>query len=126
MVTKLRKKGDIGELVAAKFLMKQGYQILGVNYLKPFGEIDIIARRSGKVHFFEIKTIFIDSDVIHETEYSPEENFHEAKRKRMWRVIQTYCRENKVLDWQADLISLTVYGLENKKVKVRHIKDIVL
>jgi len=127
MVSELRKRGDLGELIAAKFLMKQGFILIASNYWKPFGEIDLIVSKHNVVHFVEVKTIYGNTNVTHETdEYRPEENFHEAKRKRMWRAITSYCEENKVSSWQADLLAIIIDKATAKRVTIRYIQDIVL
>lgn len=134
--------GRIGEDVACKFLMKQGYQILTRNYLKKWGEIDIIAVKSKKTHFVEVKTVSKDlkqdkpvscetnNDVIHETndEYRPEDNIHPWKLKRLSRVIQTYLIEKDFTEeneWQFDAITVFL-DMKNKSAKVDHLKDIIL
>lgn len=48
--------GRYGESLAADFLRKKGYDILGAGYRGPFGEIDIIAMKDGTVSFVEVKT----------------------------------------------------------------------
>jgi hypothetical protein len=55
--TEKRKVGDIGESVACNYLLKENYKIIGRNYLKKFGEIDIIAEKGGIYHFVEVKTV---------------------------------------------------------------------
>lgn len=40
-----------------KFLMKRGYKIVDRNYRRPWGELDIIAERKGKIHFIEVKSM---------------------------------------------------------------------
>jgi len=45
MQTPKRRFGDLGELLAARFLMKHGFSIIEKNYWKPWGEIDIVAER---------------------------------------------------------------------------------
>lgn len=47
--------GERGENVAARFLQRAGYKILGRNYRTPVGEIDIIARRGRVVAYVEVK-----------------------------------------------------------------------
>lgn len=50
------KKGRWGENVAAEFLQKRGYGIIERNYRCRAGEVDIIAEKSGVIHFVEVKT----------------------------------------------------------------------
>jgi len=50
-----QKTGEIGENIAVKFLVKHGFSILGRNYTKKWGEIDIIAEKKGKIYFVEVK-----------------------------------------------------------------------
>lgn len=137
--------GKIGEETACKFLMKQNYRILTRNYLKKWGEIDIVAKKDGITHFVEVKTVSRDltsglnrdfvsceteKSVNHETsdEYRPEDNIHPWKLKRLSRVIQSYLIENDTdedNEWQFDAITVFL-DMENKTAKVDHIKDIVL
>ena len=59
--TKKQETGDIGEKIAGRFLVGKGFEIIGWNYRKPWGEIDIIVRREGKIHFIEVKTVSLVS-----------------------------------------------------------------
>jgi putative endonuclease len=131
--TEKRKIGDAGEEIACTFLMKRGFVIVERNYLKKWGEIDIIARKGQKLHFVEVKTV---SRVIYpnlgsrETSwYRPEDNLHPWKLERLARVIQTYLlgygRGSRETDWQFDVI--TVY-LDSRvgESKVEYLEDIIL
>ena len=51
-----RAKGDLAEARALKFLQQAGFIIVSTNYYSRFGEIDIIARRDGVLHFIEVKS----------------------------------------------------------------------
>jgi putative endonuclease len=42
------RRGHIAELVAAVLLMAKGYRILARRWRSPYGEIDLIARRSSR------------------------------------------------------------------------------
>src|SRR3989338_7516962 len=129
-----QKIGQIGENIAVKFLVKHGFSILDRNYTKKWGEIDIIAEKSNKIYFIEVKSVSsfdIAQDVPHETSkdiYRPEENVHPWKMKRMARTIQTYLLSKRIpeeKEWQVDL--LVVYlDLKNKKARVKVVKDIIL
>ncbi len=94
----MRKFGDIGENVACAYLARHGYRVLERNYLRKWGEIDIVAVKDGVVHFVEVKS------VSHETRIRAEENMHHQKLRRLQRVIQTYLVEKRLdQDWQIDL-----------------------
>ena len=51
-----RAVGDIAEERAAKYLIKNGYEILERNFYSKFGEIDIIAKKGKVLHFIEVKS----------------------------------------------------------------------
>ncbi len=51
-----KNKGDAGEILAAKFLHKKGFQIVERNYKNKLGEIDIIAIDKGVLIFIEVKS----------------------------------------------------------------------
>ncbi|MBC7246563.1 MAG: YraN family protein [Actinobacteria bacterium] len=50
-----RSMGREGEEVASRYLRRRGYRILERNYRSPFGELDIIAGKAGKLVFCEVK-----------------------------------------------------------------------
>lgn len=51
-----RNAGLIGEDLARKYLVKQGFEIVEVNFRVKGGEIDIVACKKGELHFVEVKT----------------------------------------------------------------------
>jgi putative endonuclease len=55
MTAKNLSYGREGELLAAKHLIRKGYQILERNFRTRMGEIDIIARNNGYLVFVEVK-----------------------------------------------------------------------
>ncbi len=136
-----QKIGEIGENIACKFLVKQGFSILDRNYTKKWGEIDIVAEKGNRVHFVEVKSVTRDLSVNRETpkeskasygagidQYKPEDNMHPWKLKRLSRTIQTYLLSKKVPDekeWQVDLL-VVFLDLKDKKAKVKLVKDIIL
>ena len=119
MKTNKRKLGDIGENVACVFLVKQGYEILDRNYLRKWGELDIVAKRGSMVHFVEVKS------VSHETNIRAEENMHPHKLKRLHRAIQTYLMEKKLdLDWQLDLVVVKI-NEKTRTAKAEMLENII-
>ena len=134
-----QKIGEIGENIAVKFLMKHGFSVIDRNYTKKWGEIDIIAKKSEKLYFVEVKSVSsVDvgtladrrDSVSRETtdDYRPEDNMHPWKLKRMSRTIQTYLLSKKIgddVEWQVDLL-VVFLDLKNKKAKVKVVSDIIL
>jgi Holliday junction resolvase-like predicted endonuclease len=137
--SKTQKTGEIGENIAVKFLMKQGYKILERNYTRKWGEIDIVAQKGNRIIFIEVKSVasadlkslaYRREDVSHGTndDYRAEDNMHPWKLKRLSRTIQTYLLSNKVgevVEWQVDLV-VVFLDLKNKKAKIKTISDIIL
>lgn len=55
-MTNNKRIGNLGEQLAADFLIKNGYTVLERNYRTPYGELDIIAKDTDTVIFVEVKT----------------------------------------------------------------------
>lgn len=127
-----QKTGEVGENIAVKFLMKQGYVILDRNYTKKWGEIDIIAEKETRLHFVEVKSVSRENlDIVsRETldQYHPEDNMHPWKLKRLARTIQTYLLSERVpedTEWQMDLL-VVFLSLKDKKARVKVVSNIIL
>jgi putative endonuclease len=123
--------GSQGESLACSYLETRGYDIVGRNYRKKWGEIDIIATKGGIIYFVEVKTVScknIESAFLDNKGFRPEENIHPQKLQRLGRVIQTYLAEHNVSHetvWQLD--ALIVYlDKQNLRARVRSIDNIVL
>ena len=117
-----QKIGQLGEDVAVRFLMKQGYEIIDRNFTKKCGELDIVAKNKDKIHFVEVKTVSC------ENLYRPEENVSPRKLKRMARAIQIYMVQKRVsyeTDWQTDIITV-ILDPTNKTAKVNVLKNIII
>ena len=106
--------GKIGENEAEKFLKRQFYRIIERNYWKKWGEIDIVADKDEIIHFIEVKTV--SREIVPEEEsdnYSPEDNIHPWKRKRLSRVIETYLLDRRIdenRDLQVDALAVYLNG----------------
>jgi len=130
METGKQRIGRIGEDTACRFLMKHGFSVVERNYWKKWGEIDIIAQKSKKLHFVEVKTVSRENlaEVTREIDdYQPEENIHPAKLKRLGRTVQTYLLEKNLEnnEWQFDVLAVFL-DVKNKEAKMRFTEDVVL
>ncbi len=137
--TKKQKIGQIGEGIAIKYLENKGFSIIGRNYLKKCGEIDIIVKKNEVLHFIEVKTVsyknfvcFSDDpggNAFRETDlWRPEDNIHPHKLKRLARTIQVYLLEKfagKDPEWQFDAVTVRL-DMETRRAKVKLLDNIIL
>lgn len=108
-MTRKREIGDFGEEITSKYLEKNGYRILGRNYSKPFGEIDIIAIKGDVISFVEVKTRKSD-DFAYAAEAV---DFY--KQERIKRASQAFLMERKLTDFLISFDISEVY-LDTRKI----------
>ncbi len=113
--------GFLAENIAAKYLEGGGYEVIDKNYRKPWGEIDIIARKDGVVVFVEVKASSRETEGL-----NPEIRVDWKKMAKIKRIAAFYL-ENEFGDmereWQIDIVSVT-FDRTNRKAKVRHFRNI--
>jgi len=88
-----RAKGNIGENIACKYIIGRGFHILDRNYLKKWGELDIVAKKDKLLHFFEVKSVIGDYYAEQFKGHKPEDNVDGWKIKHLRRIIETYLDE---------------------------------
>jgi putative endonuclease len=94
--SKSQKRGEIGEEIAAKYLIANEYNILERNYTQKVGEIDIISKKGNIIYFIEVKSYSL-TFVSHETKnYSASENLTKSKFEKIKRTAISYLSNNKV------------------------------
>lgn len=131
-MAKHNETGEIGEEIACRFLVKRGFQVLERNYRKKWGEIDIIAKKSGILMFIEVKTVTRNClmNVSRETlaQDRPEEKVHPWKLKRLYRTITSYLLEKYVSRetfWQFGII-VVFLDRGSKTAKIRFLENVVM
>jgi len=121
--------GNLGEDIAVRYLETKGFRVIARNYLKKWGEIDIVAReKSGLVHFIEVKSVTresIDDKKREMSMHDPLENIYKHKIERLRRVIQTYILEKHIQDWVFDVMAVYI-DIKNRESAVKFVQDIVL
>ncbi len=138
--TEKRKLGDIGENIACDYLRKHGFEVIERNYLRKWGELDIICKKKGILRFIEVKSV--SCVTLSETRppapgfggrtgatdnYRPEDNVHPQKLKRLARAIQTYILEKRLdkYDWQLDIVTVRI-DMANRKARVEVLENIII
>lgn len=120
-VTKLTEFGFLAESYAAQYLKAKGYEVVGHNYRKPWGEIDVIAQKQGIVIFVEVKANKKDIPG-----FEPELRVNDSKKHRMARIAQTYLADYHYSSnqaWQLDVLAVT-FDRQRRVAKIRHYKNI--
>lgn len=142
--------GELGEQIAAKYLISRQFVIKEKNYRKKWGELDIIAEKDENLCFVEVKSVVIRGTVSRVTllgllfwrvsceteqyaisretaDYFPEENIHLWKQRRMARAIQTYLLEKHIpndREWQIDVIAVFL-DFSKKCAIIRHLENVI-
>jgi len=122
------KIGKLGEDLVCEYLEDKWFLVNERNYLKKWGEIDIIASKGGRTHFIEVKSVSCENleDI---PQHDPMEKIDKNKRERLSRVIESYLLEKEMLDddksWQVDIAIVLVDQVEHK-VKIKILKDVAL
>jgi len=126
--------GAYGEQIAANYLKKLGFKVLDTNYLKKWGEIDIVTQETNgnnsKIHFVEVKTVSYETrrDLERAVSYGtwrPEENVHQAKIQRMNRAIESWLMEKDCdLEWQIDVVAVRIVPHE-KYATVKYLPNVI-
>lgn len=97
-----RQTGAAYELKAEEYLLGNGYKILERNFRNRSGEIDLIAKKGGQIHFVEVK---YRTTAMYG---SPLEAVDFRKQNQIRKVAMYYLMKNKLSDWtpcQFDVIA---------------------
>ena len=90
--------GLTGEQLSCKRLKRLGYKILERNYVTPFGEADIIAKKGEVICFVEVKT---RSNLKYGT---PSEAVNYKKQQKYVNIANYYLQQNEIEDMQVSFI----------------------
>jgi len=95
-----QKIGAWGESVAAEYLEKRGFTIIGRNIRTPYGEIDIVVEKDGVAIFVEVKTRTSKSLGPPEIAVTP------RKQEHMLAAAEHYAQEHDFDHWQIDVLAV--------------------
>jgi len=127
-----KKIGNLGESLAAQHYKTRGFSIIGRNYLKKYGEIDLVARGTDhKVHFIEVKSVSyetkyeLDYAVTHET-WRPEEKVDDWKLHKIGLAVETWLAEQAYEGkWQIDIATVRIVPRE-KYARIKIIDNVII
>lgn len=116
-MTKTRQAlGLLGERIAARWLSRQGWEIVEHRFRSGHRDVDLIARQGGVVAFVEVKARRGDAFG------SPVEAVHARKRRELSRSAQVWVDRHGAANaqYRFDVIGVL---LDGERVRVRHVPD---
>lgn len=89
--------GTQGESQVAQMLEKKGFKIIGRNYKKVYGEIDLIAQKDNEIVFVEVKT-------RSNSYIEPENLISHAQQRKIIATAKAYVAEYNLIEyvWRFD------------------------
>jgi putative endonuclease len=112
--------GKFGETLAKNYLIRHGYEIIGLNVKLSYQELDIVARKQDLTVFIEVKTRI--SQI-----YGPAEDaYADIKSGRFKRGIEMFIKNKKLSadNIRADLITVDI-NRDAKIAKIKHYQDVI-
>ncbi len=111
-----RKKGELGEAQARRFLEKKGFRILEQNFRAERGEIDLIALDGETLVFVEVK-------FSTQQEYGPPElRVDKKKQRQLAKIAQAYLETHSV-QFQECRFDVIAIEFSEDQSKICHIQD---
>ncbi len=111
-----KRRGAVGELLAVRFLEREGMKILRRNYRFERGEIDIVAEEGEEIVFVEVKAR--RSKAFGE----PEEAVTDHKQEQLRKVAEGYLFEHELSD-RACRFDVVAIFFHNGRAEINHIKN---
>ena len=111
--------GQKGEEAAQVFLLKKGYRILERNFRLAQGELDIVAEKSGRIIFVEVKT-------IHQQDgFQGQDHVNQAKKRRLLKMAELYLTRKGLglaRAYQIDIVEVQM-NTAGKLTVVNHLEN---
>lgn len=110
---------DIWEVIAIEYLQSKWYTIETTNFkFWRFWEIDIIAEKSWRIFFVEVKYRISDKFG------SPEESITQAKLRKFKKTIEFYCVKNQIDFWNIEfnVIAIKKWARSHRVTHYRNVE----
>ena len=111
-----RRTGDLGERIAARYLVAEGYEILDRNWRAGRLEIDLVVRTGDTVAFVEVKT-------RRGGVQPPSEGLSPAQRRRIRHAAGAWLRRHPGVgaEFRFDLVAVALE--RGGRCRIEHIPD---
>lgn len=108
------------EELAAEHLQGLGYQILARNVKCGRGELDIVAKRGGKIYFVEVKARQSGSMVL------AREAVTYDKQRRLWSAAVAWLNKQGLNDAPCSFLLVAIENIESREPTIDVIEDFLL
>ncbi len=93
-----REKGNFAEKLGIDYLQEHGFLVIDRNFYSRFGEIDIVAKKDGVIHFVEVKS----------GDYDPIYQITPSKLSKIQKTAQIYMSKKRIdMDFCIDALIVT-------------------
>lgn len=127
--TNRQEIGYLGEDFATEYLESRDFEVVERNYLRKWGEIDIIARKGSVLYFVEVKTRAVNLVGKSREWYRPEENVSDLKLQRIKRAIQSFLFESRISvesNWEFSVITVILNSKSRELHKIEHLENLII
>ncbi len=93
-----REKGNFAEKLGVDYLQERDFLVIDRNFYSRFGEIDIVAKKDGVIHFVEVKS----------GDYDPIYQITPTKLSKIQKTAQIYMSKKRLdMDFCIDALIVT-------------------
>jgi len=122
---KAQMVGQIGEKLAAEYLIKNGYSILDRNWNLHHGcELDLVAIKNYHLHFIEVKTRSEKPVKFNTEDIHPEIAIDNKKIRNISRAIQAYRYQKRFSNIESQIDSIAIIYRTSEDYELHHYLDI--
>ena len=112
--------GEYGELIACRFLRRNGYKIIARNHRESHKEIDIIATNKDFIAFVEVKARSVDDD-MYNSYGTPASAVNRIKQENLIAAARSFLRSNPLNKQpRMDVVEVYIKKGTRKILKVNH------
>ena len=120
-----KELGKKGEDLACEYLVDNGYKILGRNCRFNFGEIDIIAKKSGlfsdkAIHFVEVKSLASSAG-----DFFPEQRVDWKKQNKYKRLAELWMEKNNYPQSYPCQVDIVAVFVKNDGSKIDFFENVI-
>lgn len=115
--------GKQAEKLAGDYLTGKNFAILSRNWFRPWGELDIVARKNGILHFVEVK-----GESQARGGFDAWRRANRGKLEKVIRTAKTWMVHNRYsahTPWQIDIIQVSIRK-EKEEAHITHFKNVLL